>query len=414
LLFIVGSLLTGYRVHGEEDAYEVLRKRRTVVIQEVEYLVGVPPKNLCPFTVDIYPEILHAGDPLYVRINFHNTTNLDAYAIVFGGYAMDKGHVEFYLREDRDSRLVRWHTYNGFNDAALRSVTNWQKVEPGQKGPTVYIPLGFPESGYGRIAFPLDPSVYDGQRWREIKGLTQERIEEIEEVRSKIFAQFGAMLWEEIDNETSAKILNAVKIVQPGASGQLMVLVNNRGIGRNYGFIDNEADRHMLMNQRMSFVVDSAPILIKPRSHKEMELLGGWDRGFPSRQDLERIISELTPGTLKNLLKCEILLFDWIDCVVYKEVDGEWQVQILETQALETLKKIEDFLKTLHDIERDVLKSVFYGGDPLTGEGNMSFFYECGSEKVRQRIAEVFGERTDSAELWRQLWQHGSVWGGGM
>jgi len=411
-LFIVGSLLTGYQAHGEEDAYEVLRKRQTVAVQGVEYLVGIPPKNLCPFTLDIYPEILHAGDPLYVRINFHNTTSSDAYAIVFDEYAIDKGNVEFYLREERGPHLVRWRTYNGFNDAALRMIPNWQKVEPGQKGPTVSIRLLFPESGYGRIAFPLDLSVYDRKRWREIKGLSQEEIEKIEETRREIIR---IKVQDEIDDETFQKIDDMLKIVQPGAYGQLMVLMNNRGYGQNHIYVDNEADKYMLMRQRMLFEVGSAPILIKPRSLKEMKLLGGWDKIFfdtepPSRQDLERIIPELIPGTLTNLLKCEILLFDWIDCVVY-ESDP---VQILETQALETLKKIEDFLETLHDIERDVLKNVFYDGNPSTGEGNMSLFYEFGSEKVRQRIAEVFGERSYSTELWRQLYQRGSVWGGGI
>jgi len=205
------------------------------------------PQNLCPFTVDIYPEVLCVGDPLYVRLNFHNNTNMDTYA-----YAKpmninwpDAGHVIFRLKVDQET--IPWWTYNGFNDAALGMIPLWQKITHGEMGRTQYMPLGFP--GVAGM-FTHYCYGYDKERWQEIGEIS------------------------------------------PGmeVKGQLVVII--RGGGSFFSRSPNHP----------TLTVTSSPFVIKPRSKEEMGAIR--NRG---RDGWEHIIPQMTPGTLQNIFTYWVL-----------------------------------------------------------------------------------------------------------
>ena len=328
--------------------------------------------------MEVYPKVLHVGDPLYVRIHFHNTTNTDAYAIVFDpSVTIDRGNVEFYLRE-HTGRFIPWRASNGFNDAARRSVTVWQKVKPGENGPTMYVPLGFPGISYSDM-WSFYSNGYDKKRWEEIKGLPHAMNRKKDEMRQRVITNLDAMSKRgEIDREISREIYDVLERVPSGVSGHLMVFVNN------WSFDGVENNINLDPIRYTSLVEGSEPILIKPRNQKEMEILG-WSMPFfdgehPNRQDLERIIPELAPGTLYNLFKYNLLLME-----LKEYVESTEKLNEVESEIFESFEKIEKLLKTLHTIECENLKRI--AEDRWYFEERME-----NNEKLLTRLNEVLGK----------------------
>jgi hypothetical protein len=141
----------------------------------------------------------------------------------------------------------------------------------------------------------------------------------------------------------------------------------------------------MLQPGFQTLVADSPPILIKPRDPKEMAILNDLAKSYddPNRKlELERAIFELPPGTLQNLFKYELLSLELMELAASENgIDEEVTSQILEIVA-----KIEDFLKPLHEIERENLKRLL---------GKRYYIEEKiqKNEKLRQRFTEVFDEQ---------------------
>ena len=112
-----------------------------------------------------------------------------------------------------------------------------------------------------------------------------------------------------------------------------------------------------------------------------------FDKEDYQKQDLEQIIPKLTPGTLQNLLKYQLLLWGLKDALHGK-------TNLSEPQVLKRLEQIESFLKPLHEIERENLKRF---ADNFLGEGGgrrlVEEQMERYNEKPLKRFIEVFGEK---------------------
>ena len=104
----------------------------------------------------------------------------------------------------------------------------------------------------------------------------------------------------------------------------------------------------------------SSPIFIKARDQSEMNTIDEISSkpGKYNKGDLEWLIPKMTPGTLQNLFKYELLLV---------EISQGFENDLNEKTILETLEKIEGFLKPLHEIERENLKRSVNNRDWLEG-----------------------------------------------
>jgi len=135
--------MTGYQTSGGENVENLPETQIATVVfdrsvheGDVHKIRG--PEPLCLFTVEIYPKVLHFGDPLYVRLNYKNSTDTDAYA--YAGSAVVSGILEcqtfaFHLRAG--DVIIPWNIRAGFG-AGGWGFHPWQKVKPGEKGPTQY------------------------------------------------------------------------------------------------------------------------------------------------------------------------------------------------------------------------------------------------------------------------------------
>jgi len=268
--------------------------------------------NLCHITIDVYPEVLHVGDPLYIRVNFHNNTSVVTYAYSICVGDVDAMNIWFDWRECE--KIYAWHHGNQSYEHARRCFT---KIEPGEKGPSQYLFIGFPEEYESKVeGLPRSLALgfsetyagmrmfwcqgYDVKRWKEIRELTPGR-----------------------------------EVV-----GHLVMNVNG--------------DRISTQRDNLLFTAVSSPIVIRSRNQEEIETCQKVGLALspfsPSRQkydlqSIELIVSELTPGTLKNLFKWQLLLI---------ELEGARE----ESQIIE---KIETFLMSLNEIERNGLRRAKIG-----------------------------------------------------
>ena len=99
-------------VRGKSEPVSIQEENQAPV-QEEEYTV-ISPENLCPFTVEVYPEALTVGDPLYVSLNFRNNTSTDMFALAepIGLLHTDGGMVGFHFMES-DGKITPWVLFNG-------------------------------------------------------------------------------------------------------------------------------------------------------------------------------------------------------------------------------------------------------------------------------------------------------------
>ena len=179
LLFFAAIFLADHRVCGEENARHLLgesdqgiwsgnpNRLQDAVIDEPwggrnanhlrrEFVKGIPneeseiwgggsavartwinPDPLCSFTIEIYPESLRFGDPLYVRLRYENNSDTDAYVCPtpLSTSSVESVVSAYYLRTNEV--VIPWVIRSGFHAFAFGPHI-WQKVKPGERGPTHY------------------------------------------------------------------------------------------------------------------------------------------------------------------------------------------------------------------------------------------------------------------------------------
>jgi len=295
----------------------------------------VAPEHLCPFTVEIYPEVLLVGDPLYIRMNFRNNTDRDAYAYArrFSSMEIERFFVEFHLKQLRE--IIPW-VVSHMGDGGMLPV--WQKIAPGKTGLTQYQSIDFPGTSHR-----ISPSSFERvgkyqAQWKDIKTI--------------------------------------------GTSGQLVVVINN---GAKYIVPEVGTDHFVTWSKQLRTVMSvSTPIVVRPRKQEEAAFLETIN--LEDQNTLKQVIPKLTPGTLQNLLKYQLLLWELKD-------DFLGEAKMSETQVLNLLEQVGSFLKPLHEIERENLKRLADGilvggaGRPWI-ESRMPDY----GEQALTRFIEVFGE----------------------
>ena len=411
-LFFGAIILVGCQACGETNIKNTSEERSLVVVRErLVYEDGVVrmvvPEPLCSFTVEVYPKVLHFGDPLYVRLNYKNNTDVDAYVYAdtdFVAGRIECGTFAFHLRAG--DVIIPWNVRSGFFDGGF-GLRRWQKVKSGEKGPTQY------------AAF-IPPHAWVAG------GLSDHFTATTLLVNADNYAlpRWAIELWERI--RTSP--------VLPAHAAQLVIIINNR-----HGTL-------MVASPRFDII---------PREQEEMQMLGlgclilvhsfAEERKFLQRKDIEHIIPKMTPGTLQNLLKYELLLAELVEPLepAIEEFTNEqqrtaeqlreqfgfhgmggtpeqWEKMLgpleseiveylnrrltidekLETHILETLGKIEVFLKSLHEIERENLKRI-------PEQRHFIEMWTQDSEKIQKRLIEVFGERFVPIRLPNTGWSGG-------
>lgn len=130
ITLVITVLLTS--CHGRENEKNNEPKRDVVsnsISAKLEYR---DPKDVCPFTLEIYPEKVLAGDPVYVRITFENTT--DSYAWVpANDLVFDTlGNVVSYFKQD-SGRTLPWCSHAWEGELMISRPLPWRKIQPGEK-----------------------------------------------------------------------------------------------------------------------------------------------------------------------------------------------------------------------------------------------------------------------------------------
>ena len=359
VIFLAGNQCrVGANTENMPEEQSTTEVRKVMVFENGGYK-WVVPDPLCPFVVEIYPKVLHFGDPLYVRLNYKNTADTDAYVFAVTDFVagqVECGTFAFHLMVG--DVIIPWNIRSGFGHGYPPRL--WHKVKPGEK--------------VTRYAAFIPPFSWVGDALSDhFAGSTL--LVSADYYRLPRWAKEG---WEEISVS--------------GAGGAQLVVVLNGGV-----------ETLMVASPRFNIV---------PRSQEEMQLLGldksPEERGVLKRQDIERIIPKLTPGTLQNLLKYELLLSELTTPleeavkVIEKKLIEQQPVLMggrgsgldslleidekLETHILGFLAKIEDFLKPLHEIERENLKRI-------PEQRNYIVMWTHDSEKIQKRLIEVFGEK---------------------
>jgi hypothetical protein len=303
---------------GEEQVFQWVSEGK-------EYSMFAP-EHLCPFTVEVYPEVLYWGDPLYVRMKFRNNTDKDAYAFAS---PFESRHILFFVLGfyfKCPNETIPWSVSSG-RMVGSPGFLIWQKVKPGETGLTQHMVLSVPGTRTP-LSFFYVPTARAREQWDE-------------------------------------------KIRSGDTTGQLVVVI--RGSGRVAPGMQGQTIESV-----------SPRITIRPREQEEVTLLEATN--LRDRNGLEQVIPKLTPGTLQNFLKYQLLLLE-----LREGIRGE--PKISGAQVLEHLEKIDSFLKPLHEIERESLKrhadSFLAGGAGRQWiERNMRNY----SDKHLERFIEVFGE----------------------
>ena len=291
-------------------------------VQEDEYTRS--PSRPCPFEVEIYPASITIGDPLYVRLNFHNNTDMNTYVYAGSlhnqGMAVRSQFASFYLKEIT-GETTPWKVYTGVFDG--NTVFTFRKVAIGEKGPAQYVAFDFPA-----LFRPIGAT-------NSISAISEERLEKIQSRAPHV------------------------------TTGQLLVVEINSRPNMYSGPIES----------RQTLTVTSPQFTIKARDQDEMEFLNETFFNTQNRQQphLEQIIAKTSPGTLQNLMKF-LLLFGEVSQGLREES---------EDQILKALDKLQNFLLTLHEIERENLKRFIDVDTYVVGRIR-------DHEKLLERFTEVF------------------------
>ena len=396
------------------------------------------PNILCPFSVDIYPEILYVGDPLYVRMNFFNNTNLDTYAHAGFIHALHVASecVAFDLLLSDGNFIPWWHAdRSGAYGSLYTSLPPMQKINPGAMGQTQYMMLVFPGLSHTYVSYSVSDVKHLKNQWQAIKGFTAEMYEaglfmscEIEDIREAFlmslhkfstryknidsvdyidfddFDKLDKFLHGAFPNNTMRiNVLNETLRLQDVMTevahswrtgrtretrGQLVVSIR---ISKDY--ILHRADLPSLPPHTnfTPLMVCSSSFVIKPRSLEEMKILDktlfndDWEAAWePNRHNMECLISGISPGTLQNLLKYKLLVME-----LAEEAKKD---ELLETRILETLEKMEQLMATLHTIERENWK---LHRDPR--RMGIDHFIQArirdSGDKAWKKFVEIFGEK---------------------
>ena len=101
--------------------------------------------ELCPFMIEVYPETLHVGDLLHIKMSFENKSDMITWALprqICDKDVMDTHIVNFIFQDAKTGIQYPWKGQGTNEQWFVRDV--WQPIKPGEKGRTQFWTLGFP------------------------------------------------------------------------------------------------------------------------------------------------------------------------------------------------------------------------------------------------------------------------------
>ena len=288
---------------------------------------------LCPFRIEVYPKELQAGDIIYVRLNFENTTDHPVWApaLPLNGPRLDQGILSYYFM-DRKENEYAWKRYYLGEHIGQGS---WEKILPGQKGLTQYDAMGT----------------------RNLK------------------------CWDEIKTSRTW--------------GQLMVRLNFTGFSSRRS--NTPVPPVLVVFRSSLDIIPRPPketkLIENFMSNKQYRAMGsvistlsGYSAKNPGKTitveeiqetviEMQEFCDQISQGTLKNFVQYQIFLLELILQIKDKNA----------TEQMKTIEKIGKWLEPLPELEQENLKI-------MARHLKERFRKQEHSEKLMERFTSVFGE----------------------
>lgn len=297
--------------------------------------VLIAPENevpLCPLTVQVHPEIIHSGDPLFVQLRFHNTTDKIAYMpfctmdkLFYGSLNM-MGYITCGFEVDTENGNRTLYEWDGEAGAGMGHGNDpaWQIVRPGEEKTLAFV------TKY--TSAQLRQKRLPGSMSRSDRGMGEDTMG-LEMGSDGCVGRFTVTLRNVSHWNTT---LSKRKLHSLSTSRQIRILPRGSHELAQYqqfcGFLRKYAPG-------MGGNIGSAQLLY-PNSHSQ--------KPMPTelRKAYERILPILTLGPLKDLLTQDLYVIRFV---------AACQPMMDSTTSKKVLDEYEQWLKTTHEIERDAL-----------------------------------------------------------
>ena len=95
---------------------EWLRETQSANEPAVEFIDSM---ELCPFTIEVYPETLHIGDILHIKMSFENKSDMITWALPKAISTMEVQEtniVSFIFQDDKTGIQYSWNFKGGYLD----------------------------------------------------------------------------------------------------------------------------------------------------------------------------------------------------------------------------------------------------------------------------------------------------------
>ena|GEM_PF-4072666 len=288
---------------------------------------------LCPFKVEVYPKECQAGDIVYVRVNFENTTDHPVWAPAaqLNGPRLEHGILSYYFGDGRD--FYSWKRYSLGDFVGWGA---WEKILPGQKGLTQYEMIEYRRTRNLKC-------------WDKIKTNRARRKLMVQllftgytSLRSNTPVQ-PVIFWSSLD--IRPRHPNEMELIENFMSSQKYAAMENV-ISNSYGKSVKNPGTNITLEEIQEIVIE-----------------------------MQEFCGQISQGTLKNFIQYQIFLI-------------ELTLQIRDKNTSEqmiTMEKIEKWLESLPELEQVNLK--IYARDI-----KRKFLGQDHSEKLMERFTDIFGE----------------------
>ena len=246
----------------------------------------VDSMELCPFTIEIYPETLHVGDILHVKMSFENKSGMVTWALpnaITEIEVMETHDIMFYFQDDETGIQYPWHFQGGYGHYWPRPRV-WQPIMPGEKAKTQFWSLGFSPVLSRVIDDPTDYDTVHADIYRFSNSAT-------------------SLLW---TPGLTARFLGNMQ--KNGAKGHLMVTLRTLQGGTAEAPINKTIT-----------VTCPQKITVLPRKKAEVEMIHKFysnnnmhvselnaEYYEMAHNEFPKVIEQTTPGTLRNLLQMHL------------------------------------------------------------------------------------------------------------
>jgi hypothetical protein len=311
---------------------------QSILLHAGEVIIDPPVTGsdmLCPFKIEVYPKEFQAGDIVYVRLNFENTTDHPVWApaLPLNGLAIEHGILSYYFGDRQGNEYVWKRYYRG----ELIGLGGWEKILPGQKGLTQHEMIE-----YGRTR--------NLKCWDEIKA---------NRTRGQLIVRlyFTGFSSRKINPPIPPVIVVFPSLdIRPRPQKEMEFIEN---------FMSNKrylAMGHVILTMS-GYSANNPGKTITVAEIQETVI------------EMQEFCDQISQGTLKNSIQYQIFLLELILQIKDKNA----------TEQMKTMEKIGKWLEPLPELEQENLKIIArHLKERLNGQKN--------SEKLMERFTDIFGE----------------------